>query len=281
MMTTRSTEDLPAEWAGPILDLVEQARISAAPADDENGAWAAAEAGQDQFRTGYKAARRTASAGQLAAHLLRLRAADRVDQGDLNDWTVALAKAGPAISSWDWDIRMQGALDLRRTFLDTTRTATTDARPARLVAAWLTHNAGAQLVPATGRLVEYVLEHEDVSPKALERAWYAVHGARLLDELAARGKPREGRPTREDAAHHTLVRVAVCGVHAAQIMTKRELARRAGTTRMTIDSWLNAAIPAAAAEQAPDGRHLRGVPALSNGVARLAEEEPVADPEES
>ncbi|HEY8718585.1 hypothetical protein [Pengzhenrongella sp.] len=312
MMTTRATENLPGEWAGPILDLVKLASSAAASSVDDAEAWAVAEAGQARFRTGYVAARRTASAGQIAAHVLRLRAADhidqiaahllrlqaadrvdqgaahvlrqraadRVDQGDVEDWTVALSKVGPAISSWEWDVRMQGALDLFTTY----KAMPDDpgyARPARLVSAWLRHNVGAQLVPATGRLVEYVLEHEDVAQPALARAWYATHGARLLDELAARGKPREGRPTKEDAAHHALVRIAVCGVHGARIMTKRDLADRSGITRMTIDTWLKAEITAAAADQAPDGRHPHAVSALNNGAATSTQGEQLVDPEES
>jgi hypothetical protein len=249
MMTTRALADLPEQWAAPILDLVAQARIAAAPPADDDGAWAAAEAGQTRFRTGHKAARRTASAGQYAAHLLRLRAVDQVDQGDLNTWTVALAKAAPAINSWDWDDRMQGALDLRKTFKDLPADEhTTSTRPARLVAAWLTHAGGAQLVPATGRLCTYALEQTLITAQTLAPAWYATHGVRLLDELVARGTAREGRPSREQAAHHALVRAAVCGVHTAKIMPKVELARRAGTTRMTLNAWL-----AAAPEHTPDG----------------------------
>lgn len=239
MMTTRAMEPLPDHWSGPILDLVAQARAAAAPPGDDDGAWAAAEAGQVRPRTGHKAARRTATAGQLAAHLLRLRAIDRVDQGDSDPWTVALAAAAPAISSWDWDQRMQGALDLRRTFKNLPDGDIAAARPARLVAAWLTHAGGAPLVPATGRLAEYVLEHTPINPETLATSWYATHGARLLVDLAARGTPNEGRQSREAAAHNTLVRAAVSGVYAAQIMSKVDITRLAGISRPTLNTWIS------------------------------------------
>jgi hypothetical protein len=64
-------------------------------------------------------------------------------------------------------------------------------------------------------------------------------------------------------------------------MSKRDLADRSGITRMTIDTWLKAEITAAAADQAPDGRHLHAVPALSNGVATSTQAEQLVDPEES
>ena len=239
MMTTRAMAPLPDHWAGPILDLVARARDAAAPPGDDDGAWAAADAGQVRPRTGHKAARRTATAGQLAAHLLRLHAIGLVAQGESDPWTVALTTSAPAISSWDWDERMQGALDLRRTFKDLPDSDVAATRPARLVAAWLTHAGGAPLVPATGRLAEYALEQTPINTQTLATAWYATHGARLLAILAARGTPNKGRQTLEAAAHNTLVRAAVSGVYAAQIMSKVDITRLAGITRPTLNAWIS------------------------------------------
>jgi hypothetical protein len=178
-MSTRHLNDLPARWAEPILTMLELTRTAATPPDVDPTPWAAAEAGQVRIRTGYRAARRTASAGQYAAHTLRLHAAAAVAGGDQRPWTRALSNTGAAISSWDWDTRMRGALDLRATTNHLPAVERAEAVPARLVAAWLTHNHGPQLVPATGRLCTYVLEHPSVDTSDLAAAWDATHGHRL------------------------------------------------------------------------------------------------------
>lgn len=236
-MTTRRTEPLPEEYAAPIFDVLERSRSAAAPPVDGDGAWAAAEAGQARIRTGYKASRRLASAGQVAAHALRIAAPDHPG-ADEEPWTRALTQAAPAISSWDWDTRMQGALDLRRTFKDL-EPQPTGARPARLVAAWLAHASGPGLVPVTARLCDYVRENLD-DQTVLAAAWYATHGPRLLPILTD-GAPRPtGRPGIEDANRRQLLRAAVLGIHAGDIWTKKELSEAAGITRRTLDSWLGA-----------------------------------------
>lgn len=236
-MTTRRTEPLPEDHAAPIFDVLALGRSAAAPPLDDDGAWAAAEAGQVRIRTGYKASRRLASAGQLAAHALRIAAPDHPG-ADQEPWARALANAAPAISSWDWDTRMQGALDLRRSFKDL-EPQPTGARPVRLVAAWLAHASGRGLVPVTARLCDYVRETlEDQT--VLAAAWYATHGPRLLPILT-NGAPRPaGRPNNEDANRRQLLRAAVLGIHASDIWTKKELSEAAGITGRTLDSWLGA-----------------------------------------
>lgn len=242
-VTTRAQAPLPPQWAEPILDLLTRARAAAAPGG-EDSAWAAAEAGQARIRTGHKAARRTASAGQIAAHLLRLAAVDRLDRGEADPATIALTQAGPAISSWDWDTRTRGCLDLRATFKDLPPAdRTTATRQAHLVAAWLKHDAGEPLVIATVRLCEYVLEHTPLTDTRLAAAWYATHGPRLLAELTSRGTPTEGRPSRDAIEHHAQLRTAVRGIYTANTHTKVQLAAAAGTTRTTLDNWLRDTTP--------------------------------------
>lgn len=235
-MTTRRVDALPDEHAGPILGLLEQVRAAAAPPAGDGGAWAAAEAGQVRVRTGYKAARRTLSAGQYAAHTLRLLALAQ-PEAEREPWTDALAHAGDAIGSWDWDMRMQGALDLRRTFKDLPDPLPQSVRPARLVAAWLTHASGTGLVPVTARLAAHVLELEP-SDDVLAAAWYATHGDRLLTELTANGTPTSGAADNDEAHQRALLRTAVRGLYRAQLHTKVDLAARAGITRRTLDAWL-------------------------------------------
>lgn len=216
-----ATSALPAldnTWAIPIFSLGTKVRAAAAPLVDDAGAWEAAEAGQTPIRTGYAAARRTASAGQYAAHLLRLRAVDRVERGRAEPWTLALATSSAAINSWDWDTRMQAALDLRRTFKNVPDDEHDDAvRQTRLVSAWLTHAGNRQLVPSTAHLANYALDHTPLTPGALAAAWYATHGPRLLLELS----------TRDLSRSETLLQQAVRGVDAARILSRTEIADRA------------------------------------------------------
>lgn len=124
MTTRRHLTALPAPWAEPILTMLELTRAAATPPDVDPAPWAAAEAGQTRIRTGHKAARRTASAGQYAAHALRLRAAAAAAAGDDHPATLALTRAAGPINSWDWDTRMRGALDLRA------RSPTSSSRPS-------------------------------------------------------------------------------------------------------------------------------------------------------
>jgi hypothetical protein len=235
-MTTRRVDALPEEHAGPILELLERVRAVATAPDGDGGAWAAAEAGQARVRTGYKAARRTLSAGQYAAHTLRLLALAQPET-DREPWTDALAHAGAPIGSWDWDERMQGALDLRRTFKDLPDPLPETVRPVRLVAAWLTHASGTGLVPVTARLAGHVIELEP-DDDVLAAAWYATHGDRLLAQLTVNGTPTSGAPDINEAHQRARLRTAVRGIYSAQLHTKVDLAAQAGITRRTLDAWL-------------------------------------------
>ncbi|MEU2201642.1 hypothetical protein [Isoptericola sp. NPDC019482] len=246
-MTTRRLDELPAEHAAPILELLEQVRAAAAAPEGAEDAWAVAEAGQARIRTGHKAARRTLSAGQCAAHALRLtaardlaRTADQAGHADhgaeAEPWTRALAQAAGPIGSWDWDERMQGALDLRRTFKDLPEPLPATVRPVRAIAAWLTHAGGAGLIAPTARLAALVLD-EDPSAEILAASWYATHGVRLLAELTREGGPARGAADADEARRRDVLRTAVRGVHAARIMSKTDLAAAAGITRRTLDAW--------------------------------------------
>lgn len=229
-MTTRPDAPLPAEWAGPILQLVARTRAAAAPVVADGGAWAAAEAGQVRVRTGHEAAQETASAGQCGAHLLRFRAIEAVRHGRDEPWTLALATSTEAVASWDWDERMQAALDLRRTFRHLPVAEDGEARQeTRLVAAWLTHTDGPGLVAATGELCRYVLTSTAPGDDDLAAAWYATHGDRLLRELARRGP----------GAHPDLVRTAVRGVDAARVLTRTHIAEHARITRELLEEYLD------------------------------------------
>lgn len=143
-MSTRRTRPLPEPWAVPILTLVQITRAAITPHDVDPTPWAAAENGQTPVRTGYKAARRTASAGQYAAHLLRMQAARAVEAGDTTPWARALTATGPAITSWDPDQRATAAAQLHRTLTHESALQHPSAVPARLVAAWLTCHRGAE-----------------------------------------------------------------------------------------------------------------------------------------
>ena len=185
MTTRRHLQDLPDAWATPIPTLLELTRTAAAPHDVDPTPWASAEAGQARVHTGYRAGRRTASAGQYAAHALRLQALYAAAAGDDNPVTLALAGTIAPLNSWDWDERTRGAQDLRATFKDAPVTERAAALPARLVAAWLTHNRGPHLVAATARLCTYVLQHPGIDVDDLAAAWDATHGHRMIRGRAA------------------------------------------------------------------------------------------------
>lgn len=211
------------------------------PDGHDDALWVDAEARAPKMRTNHRGSRRTAFAGQYAAHLLRLRALELVDQGRDDPWVVALAEAGPVLNSWDWDERMCGALALRKTYKDLPPEHTERAaiRPTSYVAGWLTHAAGESLVPVTGRLAQYALEHTPITRARLAVAWYAVHWARFLDELTVtRENPGRGRPALGDAERLALMRTAVRAIHTARLTSKTDLAQRAGITRPTLDAWL-------------------------------------------
>jgi hypothetical protein len=242
-VTTRALEPIPEPWAGPILELADAARAAAVPDGHDDALWVEAESRAPKMRTNYRGSRRTAFAGQYAAHLLRLRALDLLDQGTSDPWVVALAETGPVLNSWDWDERMYGALALRKTYKDLPAEHPERAaiRPTSYVAGWLTHAAGESLVPATGRLAQYALDHTPLTRDRLTVAWYAVHGARFLDDLTiTRENPGRGRPALEDAERLALVRTAVRAIHTARLTSKTDLAQRAGITRPTLDAWLQA-----------------------------------------
>lgn len=234
MMTTRRLLELPDDVAAPIMTVVDHARAAADPRLEDTSAWAAAEAGQTRVRTGYKASRRVASAGQLAAHVVRLLAP--TDTAGRPWWTVlASSDVTTAIGSWDWDDRMWAALQLRRTYKDGDPATQADAVPVALVATWLTHAKGEALPGATARLCRHVLER-DVDEATWSRAWYLVHGLRLVDELAVESRP--GRPPADDP-HRLALRTAVRAAAIAGVTTKTELAAVAGVTRRTLDAWLS------------------------------------------
>jgi hypothetical protein len=247
MMTTRRLLELPDDVAAPIMTVVDAARAAADPGLPDTTAWAAAEAGQTAVRTGYKASRRVASAGQLAAHVVRLLTPDTSPD---QPWWAVLASADvtTALHSWDWDERMWAALQLRRTYKDLDRAAQVDALPVALVATWLTHAKGDALPGATARLCRHVLER-DVDDATWSRAWYLVHGLRLVHELATESRP--GRP-RADDPNRTALRTAVRAVARLEATTKTEIAAAAGITRRTLDAWLTH--PATPATIADGGR---------------------------
>lgn len=234
---SRHLEPLSDEDQETILGFVDAARAAATGAalDEPESPHRAAEERYPGPRTGHKLARLTGAAGATAAHAIRLRAISEL-ASDASPWTSALAHLTAPLSSWDWDERMQAALDLRKTFKDEPPPPPASVRPVRLVAAWLTHAGGAGLIPATRQLCEYVMANPDRD--ALHGAWYAVHGLALLDDITAGGEGTTmGRPTATQADYRARLRAVVEGLHAAQIMSDRALAARAGITRPTLTSW--------------------------------------------
>jgi hypothetical protein len=241
-MSTRHLEPIPEPYEAAFFAVADQARTQAAAnaPEDLRALYLEAESAHPVPRTGHKLARVTAAAASIAAHDLRLRALELVAVGDDAPWTGALAGAGTTLSSWDWDERMQCALNLRATFKDLPQDETRipTLRGVRLVAAWLTHAGGDGLVPASARLCTHILEHP--SPGTIGPAWYAVHGLVLLDAVTAQGDTTPGRATSEQAAYRARLRTVVAGVEAARILTSTALAKRAGITRVTLTSWAQA-----------------------------------------
>lgn len=182
--------------------------------------------------TGYKHARLTGMAGSTAAHALRLQSVDAGPSAPA--WTRALAGAGEAISSWDWDVRMQAALDLRKTFLPLGSDAPESVRPVRLVAAWLTHAGGHGLIRPTTQLAQILLEQ---GQPPLDRAWFATHGLTLLEELSRGRTLSEGNPDAEEKAYRAQLRAVVTQVARAEVIGTKALAERAGITRATLSAW--------------------------------------------
>lgn len=172
---TRRTQPLPPQLAAPILDVVHRARAAATSTGTPTQR-AAAEAGQTRIPTGYKAARRTASAGQYAAHALRLAALEAA-----RPTAPALQAAAAAFNTWQVDPRTAGA-DALRHVADSAPPAA--ARELHTVAAWLDHTVGHELVATTAALCRLAL---DTAPDHLGPAWHATHGQRLralLEEAA-------------------------------------------------------------------------------------------------
>lgn len=232
-MTTRSKEPLTTE----IFDLVDLVRDAATPPGDPEP-WQIAEDGQEKnLKTKHNGARATASAGQYAAHLLRLAARDATP----TIWSTALTGTTPAINSWDWDTRMYAALELRKTYIRLPRPLPDEAIPTSLVATWLTQASGPPLIPATARMVGYILDNIEDYRALLPAAFYATHGRRLLAELTATAPPGgRGRPTAERSTYLELVKIAVRGIDAAALMSQHELAPAAGIDRQTLRTYLAA-----------------------------------------
>lgn len=165
---SRRLRPLPDAHAAPILHLVQITRGASAD-PDHPAPWAAAEAGQTAIRTGHKAARRTASAGQYAAHVVLHRAAGHV--------AVRRHELADAINSWDPHQRVAAGEDLAvRLLLEGDDEHTTGLW---LVARWLLAPIGPALLAPTADLCRYVLEHPRVDVEDLQRAWHATHGHRL------------------------------------------------------------------------------------------------------
>lgn len=228
----RAVPPLDAETADLLTGLLDAARTAAAAGAPDDVAALMREVEQEYPapRTGYKLARVTGLAGAIAAHTVRVHQI-RAD-GDLPAWAQALGAVAPALNSWDWDERTQAALDLRRTFKDLTNPPA-DVRPARLVAAWLTHTSGQGLVPATRNLVTYAHEH---ASDALGAGWYATCGDRLLARLAGPLRPGRGGDDEREQRHRT--RHVVRGLASTGLHTRSDLAAAARVTRATIYAWL-------------------------------------------
>lgn len=177
MTTTRRLRPLPAPWAEPILTLVHLTRSATTPTGVDPEPWATAEAGQTVLRTGYKAARRTASAGQYAAHALRLHAAAAIAEGDVSSWAHQLVQEKAALTTWAPAIRARGAHRLLTAAGQDI--VGTDPVPALLIADWLLTTSGAAVVESTGRLAAYALAHPCIDVDHLVGAWHATHGHRL------------------------------------------------------------------------------------------------------
>lgn len=183
-------------------------------------------------QTGHHLARITGAAGSIAAHAIRLSYEPTCWPGDV------LESVRAADSSWDWDERMQAALDLRRAL--STRTDDEDSRHIRLTAAWLTHTDDAGLIPASVRLCDVATA--DAAP-LLGAGWWAVFGTSVLSQLVERG-PRltlGRRPSVEEVAQRAALRAAVEGIKSARVMGRSATARAAGITLKTYDNWTSEA----------------------------------------
>lgn len=236
---TRPRQRADADPLTPILEIVALTRVLATPKSD-NDAWITAEAGQREGGTGtFKHGRRTASAGQYAAHAIRLDVLDADASTRAEPWNAALLKETRAIESWDWDTRMQGALNLRATYLRLEGPEPASVIPVKLVGSWLTQTSGDPFVYATARLAQYVLDHEELHAY-LRPAWYATHGRRLLTTLAPPRDPdfEGGRPTPERRDALARLKAALPDIVAAHTMPLTEIADVAQITRPTIYKYL-------------------------------------------
>ena len=232
-VTTRALLPLDDADHATILEVLDDAFAAATTGVTDASAWGAVNETGHRPATGYKLARRTWAAGQIASHALRLAA----DPG--TPWGAALHGVAAAINSADWDERTYATLALRKTFKDLPEPVGPDVVAARRVAAWLRLDGGPQLPAATVRLCRTAQEQASAE---LGRAWYATHGRDLLRVLAERGPLLQGKATAAERARRDDLRLATLAVHDADpTLTKSALANAAGITRITLNSWLAAA----------------------------------------
>ncbi|MFD3431204.1 hypothetical protein [Nocardia fluminea] len=209
--------------------------------------WARARVYPDGIECHYNDLIRPREAARLCAHAIRLEALKYDD--DAHAWAhggtggkgLADRETLAAIDSTDLDERLAAAADLHRN----ARPFGPEAEPARLIARWLMGDA--KVCPAAGHLARWTIHNgsEVLRTDAIWLAWWTIHGVVVLDKLTAkRGDEGEesrsgrgGRPPSSDAARRELLRVAVRRMHQAG-WGKTALARRAGISRPTLDSWL-------------------------------------------
>ncbi|TFH68146.1 hypothetical protein [Cellulomonas sp. HD19AZ1] len=240
-MTSRHLEQIPEDAAAAYLAVLDTARAAAQRDVDVDGqqVFRDVESAHPVPRTGTKMARIAAAAGSTAAHALRLQA-DAGGGSSEEPWTAALAQTATVLSSWDWDERMQAALNLRATYKDlpddVAAAHKATLRPVRLVAAWLTHTNDDGLIPAGARLAEYALA-SSLPEDTWAAAWFAVNGLALIDKLAPTVTMAPGRATADETARRARLRAAVAGTYAARVVPFRSLSQRAGITDVTTQSW--------------------------------------------
>ena len=230
-MTTRSLLPLDEADRTAILELLDSALAAATTGIEDAAMWRAADEAGHRPSTGYKLARRTWSAGQIAAHALRL--ATDAD----TPWGAELSRTAAAINSADWDERTYATLALRKTFKDLEGPVSPELTAVRRVAAWLRLDGGPQLPGATARLCRTAIEQASAE---LGRAWYATHWRDLL-EAASGGQPlSRGRVSGEELERRARLSRAAVAVYEAgdPAITKKALADAAGVTRATLDNWL-------------------------------------------
>ncbi|WP_431728554.1 hypothetical protein [Verrucosispora sp. TAA-831] len=185
------------------------------------------------------------AAGRIAAHTIRLHAADLRDRDeDPPLWAYEAADASDAINADpvdDRDRRAVTAMAIRRA-ISRGPAGDPDAEAGRTLAGWLFPNADADADAPAGHLAVHVLTRADLYRRWSGPAWYAVHGPDLLDVLTdglPDAGPAGGRPRGETAQTREALRTAVRGVAAARVVPKTRLATLAGISRPTLDNWLS------------------------------------------